>query len=156
MGFTHFNSQGRAYMVDITEKNETQRTALARGSIKMKQETIESIKQGHIKKGDVLSVAQVAGVMSAKNTSSIIPMSHNINLTSVDVRFDVCLDEILIQSEVKCTGKTGVEMEALTVVSVTALTIYDMCKSIDKDMLIKDIRLIKKQGGKSGDYLREE
>lgn len=156
MSFTHFNKHGRAYMVEVTDKDDTSRIAVARGAILMKPETIDAIVKERIKKGDVLSVAQIAGVMGTKKTSDLIPMCHQLMLTGVDLRFVVKDDRIIIESEVKTVGKTGVEMEALTGVSIAALTIYDMCKAIDKDMIIDNIRLIKKTGGKSGDYIRSE
>lgn len=151
---THFNEEGRAHMVEVGDKDITDRTAIASGRIRMKKETIERIRQGLIKKGDVLSVAQIAGIMGAKKTSDIIPMCHNIFLTGANIKFDIKDDSIELIAEVKCTGKTGVEMEALTSLSIACLTIYDMCKAIDKDMVIEDIKLIKKTGGKSGDYVR--
>ncbi|AFS79889.1 molybdenum cofactor biosynthesis protein C [Gottschalkia acidurici 9a] len=156
MGFTHFNESGRAHMVEVSEKDDTKRVAIARGIIKMKTETVNMIKEGLIKKGDVLSVAQVGGIMGSKKTSDLIPMCHNIFISGSDIRFNILDDAIEIESEVKTIGKTGVEMEALTAVSMAALTIYDMCKAIDKDMVIGDIRLIKKTGGKSGEYIRQE
>lgn len=156
MNFTHFNEHGRAHMVEVGEKEDTRRRAIARGKIKMNRETIEKIKEGLIQKGDVLSVAQIGGIMGAKKTSDLIPMCHNINLTGADIRFNIMDDCIEVESEVKTVGKTGVEMEALTAVSLATLTIYDMCKAIDKDMVIENIRLIKKTGGKSGDYVRKE
>ncbi len=156
MEFTHFNESGRAHMVEVSEKDDTKRIAVATGVIKMKKETINLIKEGLIKKGDVLSVAQVGGIMGAKKTSDLIPMCHNIFLTGADIRFNILEDSIEIESEVKTVGKTGVEMEALTAVSLAALTIYDMCKAVDKDMIISDIKLIKKTGGKSGEYIRKE
>ncbi len=156
MEFTHFNEEGRAHMVEVSHKEDTKRIALARGKIRMKKETIEKVKEGLIKKGDVLSVAQVAGIMGAKKTSDLIPMCHNLNLTGVDIRFNILEDSIEVEAEVKTIGKTGVEMEALTAISITCLTIYDMCKAIDKDMVIEDIKLIKKTGGKSGVYMRKE
>ncbi|WP_352419650.1 cyclic pyranopterin monophosphate synthase MoaC [Proteiniborus sp.] len=156
MEFTHFNESGRAYMVEVSGKEDTKRIAVATGIIKMKKETINMIKEGLIKKGDVLSVAQVGGIMGAKKTSDLIPMCHNIFLTGADISFNIFEDSIEIKSEVKTVGKTGVEMEALTAVSLAALTIYDMCKAIDKDMVISDIKLIKKTGGKSGEYVRKE
>lgn len=156
MKLTHFNEYGKAYMVDVGEKDETKRIAVARGKILMKKETIERITDGSMKKGDVLSVAQIGGIMGAKKTSDIIPMCHNIFLTGCDIRFQIQDDGINIEAETKTTGKTGVEMEALTAVSIAALTIYDMCKAIDKEMIIKDIKLIKKTGGKSGDYMSKE
>lgn len=155
MSFTHFNDNGRAHMVEVTEKNDTLRTAIARGIICMKPETIEAVKGLGIKKGDVLAVAQVAGIMGAKKTSECIPMCHPLMLTGVDLQFDILEERIIIEALVKTVGKTGVEMEALTAVSIAALTIYDMCKAIDKDMVIGDICLIKKTGGKSGDYYKE-
>lgn len=156
MEFTHFNEHGKAKMVDVSEKNETKRTATAKGSISMKSETIEVIKQGKIKKGDVLSVAQVGGITGAKKTWDLIPMCHNIFLTGADIKFNILETEIEIEATVSTVGKTGVEMEALTAVSMAALTIYDMCKAIDKDMVINNIRLVKKVGGKSGEYIRNE
>ncbi|MFC7687192.1 cyclic pyranopterin monophosphate synthase MoaC [Ureibacillus sp. GCM10028918] len=157
---THFNEQGRAKMVDISEKNETVRTAIAFSSIKINKEIYGEILNGTNKKGDVLAVAQVAGIMAAKQTSNIIPMCHPISLTGVDISFDWDVDvkenhyEITIQAEVKTKGSTGVEMEALTAVSATALTIYDMCKAVDKNMIIGPTMLMKKTGGKSGEFLR--
>ena len=156
MEFTHFNEHGRAHMVEVGEKEDTKRTAIARGRIKMKKETVEKIKEGLIKKGDVLSVAQIGGIMGAKKTSELIPMCHNIFLTGADIRFNVMDETIEVEAEVKTTGKTGVEMEALTAVSIACLTIYDMCKAVDKDMVIEDIKLIKKTGGKTGDYMLKE
>lgn len=156
MELTHFNEHGKAKMVDVSEKNETKRTAIAKGSISMKPETIDVIKQGKIKKGDVLSVAQIGGITGAKKTWDLIPMCHNIFLTGADINFNILENEIEIEATVSTVGKTGVEMEALTAVSMTALTIYDMCKAIDKDMVINNIRLIKKVGGKSGEYIRNE
>lgn len=156
MEFTHFNESGRAHMVDVGDKDKTARIAIARGTIKMKRETINLIKEGLIKKGDVLAVAQVGGIMGAKKTSDLIPMCHNIFITGADIRFNVLEASIEIEAEVKTIGQTGIEMEALVAVSNTALTIYDMCKAIDKDMVIENIRLVKKTGGKSGTYIREE
>ncbi len=150
--FTHINEQGRAKMVDVSEKDITARTARAMGTVYMNAETINIIKRGGIKKGDVLSVAQIGGIMAAKRTSEIIPMCHNVNLTGIDINFTVNTESIEIESTVKCKGETGVEMEALTAVSAAALTIYDMCKSIQKNMVIGEIRLVEKTGGKSGDY----
>lgn len=156
MGFTHFNESGRAHMVEVSDKVETKRVAVARGTISMKRSTLDMIKEGGMKKGDVLSVAQIGGIMGVKKTSDLIPMCHNIFISGSDIRFNVLESSIEIEAEVKTVGKTGVEMEALTAVSMAALTIYDMCKAVDKDMLISDIRLIKKTGGKSGTYLRQE
>ncbi len=150
--FTHINSQGRAKMVDVSEKDITMRTASAVGTIYMAESTVKMIKSGGVKKGDVLSVAQVAGIMAAKQTSNIIPMCHPIITTGIDISFTINEASIDIKSTVKCKGETGVEMEALTAVSAAALTIYDMCKALQKDMTIGEIRLVEKNGGKSGDY----
>ena len=150
-GFTHFNDSGRSKMVDVSEKADTNRVAVAKCSILMKPETIELIKEGKMKKGDVLAVAQVGGIMGAKKTSDIIPMCHNVLLTGCDIEFEIKENEIIIEVTSKTFGKTGVEMEALSAVSICALTIYDMCKAVDKHMKITDIRLVKKSGGRSGD-----
>lgn len=154
MEFTHFNNEGRAKMVDVSEKNKTKRTAKASATVILNNETFSLIKSGGIKKGDVLAVAQIGGIMGCKMTSSIIPMCHNINITGANICFD--FDEknfkIFIESEVHCIGETGVEMEALTAVSVAALTIYDMCKAVQKNIIITDIKLVYKNGGKSGEY----
>ena len=155
MELTHLNRQGRARMVDVTEKAETFRTALAEGVVRMSAETLELVRTGGTPKGDVLAVAQVAGIMAAKRTYELIPMCHPIRLTGVDIRFALEENAIRIQAEAKCKGETGVEMEALTAVSAAALTIYDMCKAVQKDMEITDIRLCRKTGGKSGDYKKE-
>lgn len=157
MDLTHINEEGRAKMVDVSEKDETKREAVAIGSIYMKKETLDKIKEGTIKKGDVLSVAQVGGIMGCKNTSSIIPMCHPIMITGCDISFNLDFNKckVDIKAIVKNVGQTGVEMEALTAVSVAALTIYDMCKAIDKDMVIADMMLLKKSGGKSGLYERK-
>ncbi|WP_432665913.1 cyclic pyranopterin monophosphate synthase MoaC [Wukongibacter baidiensis] len=157
MEFTHFNESGKAKMVEVGDKNDTKRVAIARGTIKMNSNTLKMIIEGQMKKGDVLSVAQVAGIMGAKKTSEVIPMCHNIFITGADIRFEIDEENnaIHIESEVKTIGKTGIEMEALNSVSTTALTIYDMCKAVDKDMVIENIRLVKKTGGKSGEYIRE-
>lgn len=149
---THINEQGRARMVDVSEKDVTLREAVACGIIYMSEETVELIKSGGIKKGDVLSVAQVGGIMAAKRTSEIIPMCHPVMTSGIDINFTVNKDSVEIYSRVKCKGETGVEMEALTAVSAAALTIYDMCKAVQKDMVIGDIKLLEKSGGKSGDY----
>ncbi|UTR13439.1 cyclic pyranopterin monophosphate synthase MoaC [Salipaludibacillus sp. LMS25] len=157
-GFTHFNEQGRARMVDISDKHETARIAVAETSIFVNKEIYENIQNGTMAKGDVLSVAQVAGIMAAKNTSQLIPMCHPLALTGVDIRFDwhVKADtyQLKIKASVKTKGNTGVEMEALTSVSATALTIYDMCKAVDKGMVIGETYLVEKNGGKNGDYKR--
>lgn len=155
---THFNEQGRAKMVDVTEKAVTHRTAVAAGEVHLSPDTMAHIKAGTMKKGDVLAVAQVAGIQAAKHNWELIPMCHPLPLTGIDIAFrlsdEPCMVEI--QATVTCTGVTGVEMEALTAVSVAALTIYDMCKAVQKDMKITNIRLLRKSGGKSGDYIAEE
>ena len=155
---THFNEQGRAKMVDVTEKAVTHRVATAAGEIHISPDTMTHIKNGTMKKGDVLAVAQVAGIQAAKHNWELIPMCHPLPLTGIDIAFHLsdnpCMVEI--QATVSCTGVTGVEMEALTAVSVAALTIYDMCKAVQKDMRITNIRLLEKSGGKSGDYKAEE
>jgi len=151
---THINDKGYARMVDVSEKEESVREAVARGSVYMKRETLRAIAEGKIKKGDVLSVAQVGGIMGAKSTPDIIPMCHNVNIYGADIEFqmDVENSKLDIEAVVKTVGVTGVEMEALTAVSVAALTIYDMCKAIDKFMVISDIHLVYKRGGKSGEF----
>ena len=153
---THFNKEGRARMVDVGEKKDTLRIAIAEGEIIMQPSTIKMIKDKKISKGDVLAVAQVAGIMAAKKTSQIIPMCHPLILTNVDLNFTINENEnkIIIQSKVKTIGKTGVEMEALTAVAAAGLTIYDMCKVVDRGMTIKSIYLLEKSGGKSGHFLR--
>jgi cyclic pyranopterin phosphate synthase len=155
MDFTHFNDDGRAKMVAVDAKDDTKRSATAVGRIKLTPEIIKKITNKELKKGDVLSVAQIAGIMGAKKTSDIIPMCHNIFLTGADLSFEI--DEkncaIDIEATVKTIGKTGVEMEALSAVSIAALTIYDMCKAVDKGMIIEEVRLTHKSGGKSGDYI---
>ena len=155
-GFTHFDKEGKARMVDVSDKAETERSATATGSVIMQPATLALIKDGGVKKGDVLSVARLAGIMGAKRTPDLIPLCHPLALTSVQV--DLSLDEarnaVDITATCKLTGKTGVEMEALTAVSVAALTVYDMCKAVDKAMQIVDIRLTHKSGGKSGTFER--
>lgn len=155
---THINEQGRARMVDVTGKAVTRRTAVARGEVHMNKETFKRIKAGNIQKGDVLAVAQVAGIQAAKHTWELIPMCHPLPLTGIDLTFALPEDpyRVEITAAVSCTGVTGVEMEALTAVSAAALTIYDMCKAVQKDMRIENIRLLSKTGGKSGDYTAEE
>lgn len=157
MDLTHINDQGRAKMVDVSSKEETLREAEAYGSVYMKRETLNRIKEGTIKKGDVLSVAQVAGIMASKKTSDIIPMCHPIMISGCDINFNLNFDEnkVEITATVKTTGKTGVEMEALTAVAAAGLTIYDMCKAIDREMIVSDIMLMKKSGGKSGIFERK-
>lgn len=154
---THMDHQGRPKMVDVGDKDDTKRMAVAKGSIYMKRETLDRILSGHMKKGDVLSVAQTAGIMAAKNTASAIPMCHNIFITGVEMNFIVDEEKVAIHIEAraKTIGKTGIEMESLYAVSVAALTIYDMCKAIDRTMRIGDIRLVSKSGGKSGDFTAE-
>lgn len=152
MEFSHIDNKGNAVMVDITDKKETQRVAIAEGTIKMSHECFMMVKNNAHKKGDVLGVSQVAGIMASKRTSDLIPMCHNINLTNAKVTFSEIADGFIVRSEVKCVGVTGVEMEALTSVSVALLTIYDMCKAVDKRMVIENIHLIKKCGGKSGEF----
>lgn len=157
--WAHFNSQGRARMVDVSEKRETVRTAMARSQVKVSEPIYQAIEKQTIKKGDVLAVAQVAGVMAAKKTSDWIPMCHPLPLTGIDVRFHWETDDgymLVIEAEVKTKANTGVEMEALTAVGTAALTVYDMCKAFDKGMVIGPTYLLKKTGGKSGDFERME
>ncbi|QLG43085.1 cyclic pyranopterin monophosphate synthase MoaC [Paenibacillus sp. E222] len=152
---THFNEQGRARMVDISGKESTVRTAVAVSKVTMNPATLEAIREGRIGKGDVLAVAQIAGIQGAKKTSDWIPMCHPLALTGVDIRFhDNGVDELQIEVTVKTEGKTGVEMEALTAASAAALTIYDMCKAMQKDMIIGPTMLNFKSGGKNGDFSR--
>ena len=156
--FTHFNEQGRAKMVDVGEKPISQRVAVAGARVLVNENTFNLIKSGGMKKGDVLTGAQIAGVMGAKRTPDIIPMCHPILMDGINL--ELSLDEgrlsVEIKAEVRCDGRTGVEMEALSAVSIAALTVYDMCKAVQKDMVISDIRLISKTGGVHGDYYREE
>ena len=151
---THFDNKGNAVMVDVSNKNETERIAIATGTVKASSETIELIKSGQIGKGDVLGVARVAGIIAMKNTSNLIPMCHPVMITgsSIDFEIDSEKNEIRITATSKVVHKTGVEMEALTGVSIAALTIYDMCKAVDKRMEIGEIHLVKKTGGKSGEF----
>ena len=155
---THFNEQGRARMVDVTEKAVTCRRAAATGEIHVSPQTMAHIKNGTLKKGDVLAVAQVAGIQAAKHTWELIPMCHPLPLTGIDITFRLTEEPCMVEisAAVTCTGVTGVEMEALAAVSAAALTIYDMCKAVQKDMNITNIRLLAKSGGKSGDYRAEE
>ncbi|AWK49886.1 cyclic pyranopterin monophosphate synthase MoaC [Clostridium beijerinckii] len=157
MELTHINEEGRAKMVDVSEKSDTAREAIAIGYVSMKRETIERVKEGTISKGDVLAVAQVAGIMGAKNTPQIIPMCHPIMISGCDISFRIDIENsrIEIKAITNTVGKTGIEMEALTAVSTAALTIYDMCKSIDREMVINNIMLVKKSGGKSGIFERQ-
>ncbi len=155
--FTHFNENGRAKMVDVSEKADTVRTAVAAGRVLVNAETFGLIKSGGMKKGDVLGTAQIAGIMGAKRTSEVIPMCHPIMLSGVDLKLELCEETLSVEitATARCTGATGVEMEALTAVSVAALTVYDMCKAVQRDMEITDIRLLKKTGGKSGVFERK-
>ncbi|MBR0352898.1 MAG: cyclic pyranopterin monophosphate synthase MoaC [Oscillospiraceae bacterium] len=156
--FTHFGAEGRAKMVDVGEKPVSSRTAVAAGRVLVSPETFDLIKSGGMKKGDVLAVAQVAGIMGAKRTPDIIPMCHPILIDGIDMELTLNeeMHSVEIRAEVRCDGRTGVEMEALSAVSVAALTVYDMCKAVQKDMVISDIRLITKTGGTHGDYERTE
>ena len=156
--FTHFNDEGRAWMVDVGEKGVTSRTAVAGARVLVSEETFDLIRTGGMKKGDVLTVAQVAGIMGAKRTPDIIPMCHPLVLQGVNL--ELSLDEqrcaVDIRATVRCEGRTGVEMEALTAASVAALTVYDMCKAVQKDMVITDVRLLSKTGGVHGDFQRRD
>ena len=156
--FTHFNDQGRARMVDVGEKQITQRTATAAARVLVNRTTFDLIRSGGVKKGDVLTVAQIAGIMAGKRTPDLIPMCHPVPLNGIDLK--LWLDEARLSVEIaattRCEGRTGVEMEALTAVSGAALTVYDMCKAVQRDMEITDIRLVRKTGGVHGDYEREE
>ncbi|MGI6507562.1 MAG: cyclic pyranopterin monophosphate synthase MoaC [Saccharofermentanales bacterium] len=150
--FTHLDKNKRGQMVDISQKEVTERVALARGMIRLKPETIQAIQDVALKKGDVLAIAQVAAIQGAKNTPSIIPLAHPLLLTKINVDFSFSSDHLICEVEVKTEGKTGVEMEALTGCATGLLTVYDMCKSMDKSMCIEKIFLVKKTGGRSGDY----
>ncbi len=156
--FTHFNEQGRAKMVDVGSKDVTGRQAVAAGRVLVNRETFDLIRSGGVKKGDVLTVAQVAGIMGAKHTPDLIPMCHPVIIDGIDM--ELSLDEerlsVEVTARVSCAGRTGVEMEALTAVSCACLTVYDMCKAVQRDMVISDIRLLEKTGGVHGDYRREE
>ena len=156
--FTHFNEQGRARMVDVGEKPSSRRTAVAAGRVLVNDGTFELIRSGGIKKGDVLTVAQIAGVMGAKRTVELIPMCHIVPLNGIDLelRLNEEKKSVEISATVSCDGKTGVEMEALTAVATAALTVYDMCKAVQRDIVITDIRLLGKSGGVHGDYKRDE
>lgn len=158
MEFTHFDGEGNAWMVDVSGKQDTAREAVAAGSIFMSAECFKKVREGSMAKGDVLGIARVAGIMGAKRTAELIPLCHILNLTKLSVEFEMHDEnnEIRAFCTAKTTGKTGVEMEALTGVSVTLLTIYDMCKAIDKGMEIGEIRLLRKSGGKSGLYVRPD
>ena len=155
--FSHLDNNGKAKMVDVSNKDNTDRLALAFGKVLLNEKTYMMVKNSEIEKGDVLTVAKIAGIMAAKNTANTIPMCHPINLTSIDIEFELddacyCID---IYAICKLNAKTGVEMEALHAVSVSALTIYDMCKAVQKDIVITDIKLLRKSGGKSGEYTNE-
>lgn len=154
---THLDEQGRASMVDVGDKQATSRTAIAQGSVSMNRETLAAIRDGQAPKGDVLAAARIAGIMAAKRTPELIPLCHTLLLSKVSVDFEIDEERnrIVITALVRCQGQTGVEMEALTAVSVAALTIYDMAKAMEKTMVIGDIRLLEKRGGKSGDWLRD-
>jgi len=155
---SHLDEQGRARMVDVSEKDITSRFATACGTIHMRPETLALILDDKIEKGDVFSVARVAGIMAAKKTSELIPMCHPLNITSIEVELTPAKNpaRVDIEASVRVSGKTGVEMEAMTAVSVAGLTIYDMCKAVDREMTIGEIRLVKKSGGKSGTFIRKE
>ena len=154
---THLDENGRAHMVDVAHKPDTERIAVARGEVHMKQDTLALIREGQIKKGDVLTVAQIANISASKRTSELIPLCHPLPLSKIDVDFslDDSLPGVVITATVKTVGKTGVEMEALTAVSVAALTVYDMAKAAEKTMRIQNIRLVEKHGGQSGDVVNE-
>lgn len=156
--FTHFDGSGHARMVDVGDKPPTRRTAVAAGRVLVNQRTFELIRTGGVKKGDVLTVAQVAGIMGAKRTPELVPMCHPVALTGVEL--ELSLNEEMLSVDIvattTCAGQTGVEMEALTAVSAAALTVYDMCKAVQRDMVIDDIRLLRKTGGQSGDFERED
>ena len=156
--FTHFNDQGRARMVNVGEKDPTHRTAVAAGRVLVNESTFALIQSGGVKKGDVLTVAQIAGIMAAKRTPEWIPMCHPVPLNGIDLKLWLDEDRLSVEIEAtaQCDGRTGVEMEALTAVSSAALTVYDMCKAVQRDMVITDIRLLRKTGGVHGDYCREE
>ena len=155
---THFDAAGRARMVDVGAKPDTPREATASGEVHMRPETLARIRAGTMAKGDVLAVAQVAGIMAAKQTPQIVPMCHTLLLTGVELNFQLDMDDtcVRIEAVVRTVGKTGAEMEALTAVSAAALTIYDMCKAIDREMTIEHVRLLRKSGGKSGTFTRDE
>ena len=155
--FTHFNEQGRAKMVDVGEKPISERTAVAAGSVLVNKNTFALIRSGGMKKGDVLTTAQIAGIMGAKRTSEVIPMCHPVAVNGINLALSLNEERYAVEitAEVSCDGRTGVEMEALTAVSIAALTVYDMCKAVQKDMVITDIRLLRKTGGVHGDFIRE-
>jgi cyclic pyranopterin monophosphate synthase len=154
-GLTHFDEAGQAHMVDVGAKNETHRIAVASGTIRMKPETLAIIQAGSAKKGDVLGIARIAAIMGAKRTSDLIPLCHPLALTrvAVDFNIDVAQSSVTCTAQVETFGKTGVEMEALTAVQIGLLTIYDMCKAVDRGMVMTDVRVLEKHGGKSGDWV---
>ncbi|MBQ6366876.1 MAG: cyclic pyranopterin monophosphate synthase MoaC [Oscillospiraceae bacterium] len=156
--FTHFNDQGRARMVNVGEKPVSNRTAVAAGSVLVNKETFRLIQTGGMKKGDVLVTAQIAGIMGAKRTSEVIPMCHPVPVNGIDLTLTLNEEKCAVEitASVSCDGKTGVEMEALTAVSIAALTVYDMCKAVQRDMVITEIRLLSKSGGVHGDFIRDE
>ena len=158
MELTHLDEQGRARMVDVGGKPDTERVAVARGEVTMCPETLHLIAEGGVPKGDVLAVAQVAGIMAAKRVPDLIPLCHPLLITKADVEFEVdeAASRIIVTATVRCRGQTGVEMEALTAVSVAALTIYDMAKAVEKTMRIGDIHLVRKIGGKSGEFVNDQ
>lgn len=155
---THFDARGRPRMVDVSGKEETARTAVARGRVRLAPTTAARIRDGGVEKGDVLAVARLAGITGAKRTSDIVPLCHPLALTAVevDVRLDEASCSVEIEARARCHGRTGVEMEALTAVTAAALTVYDMCKAVDRGMVISDVRLVEKSGGRSGTWRREE
>ena len=154
---SHIDDAGQIQMVNVTGKSATVRTATARGWIKMKSNTLQLLEEGRMAKGNVLTTAKIAGIMAAKKTGELIPLCHPLGLTGIDIEFviDRANAQVIIEAQVQTVGQTGVEMEALTAVSVAALTIYDMCKAVDKEMIIGDILLLKKSGGKSGTFIRK-
>jgi len=156
--FTHFNPAGRVRMVDVSDKAETVRTALAAGRVRLNPDTLRLVKTGGLSKGDVLGIAQIAGILAAKHTSDLIPLCHPVPLTGADLNLTVNETDcaVDIQAAVRCTGPTGVEMEALAAVSAAALTVYDMCKAVQRDITIENIRLLRKEGGRSGVWERTE
>jgi cyclic pyranopterin phosphate synthase len=156
-GLTHFDAAGQAHMVDVGAKADTHRIAIAAGAIRMKPETLELIRSGSAKKGDVLGIARIAAIMAAKRTSDLIPLCHPLALTRVAVEFEIDPSEPVVNcsARVETSGKTGVEMEALTAVQIGLLTIYDMCKAVDRGMVMTDVRVLEKHGGKSGDWVAE-
>jgi cyclic pyranopterin monophosphate synthase len=155
-GFSHLDDSGRARMVNVTEKQSTLRVARAKGLVKMSAQTLVQIRNRSLAKGDPLEVARLAGILAAKNTSQLIPLCHPLALTHADVQCEILEQGIEIEASVTAEGKTGVEMEALTAVSVAGLAIYDMCKAVDRNIVIADIRLVEKSGGRSGHYLRKD